>query len=213
MDKESVKEVITKVRAGSKKRNFVQSFDLAIGLRDINLKDPSKRFRAEILLPHPLTKPVNLCIIGDADIVSRAKEANVKYTLTEDEMTNLARDAKEAKSFIDNVDYFLAIPQLMAAVGKNLGRYLGPVGKMPSVLPPGVDIAGFIGRYSRIVRIRLRQNPVIQARVATEDMSDDDVADNVLAVINDVSHKLDNGMFNIKSINLKLTMGPSFELK
>ncbi|MCY3413765.1 MAG: 50S ribosomal protein L1 [Candidatus Heimdallarchaeota archaeon] len=213
MEKDTIVKVVSQVKAESKKRNFTQAIDLSIALRDVNLKDPSKRFRADVLMPHDVTDDVNVCVIGDADVIARAQEAGVKHTMDQNQIENLARNPNEAKSFIAGIDYFLAIPQMMAGVGKSLGRFLGPAGKMPTVLPPNAPIDAFTGRYSRTVRLRLRQNPVLNCKVANEAMSDDDIADNIIALISEVEKKLDNGLHNIKKAYVKTTMGPAFELK
>jgi large subunit ribosomal protein L1 len=212
MEKSQILEAVSRVRAESKGRKFTQSIDLAISLRDVNLKDPSKRFRAEILIPYQLSKQVNLCVIGDDAIVAQAQEAGVKFTLTELEVENLAKNAKEAKSYIDKVDYFIAIPQLMANVGKLLGRFLGPAGKMPTVLPPNAPIDSFVTRLGRTVRLRLRQNPVLHCRAATEDMDDDQIAENILTILNEVEHRLENGANNISKVIVKSTMGPAIKI-
>lgn len=212
MEKEQIVKAITELRSKAKERKFIQSIDLAIGIKDVNLKDPAKRFRGEIIIPHGINKPVALCVIGTEDIINKAKEAGVKYTLNEEEIEHFTRNPLEAKSFVSGIDYFLSIPQMMASVGKNLGRFLGPAGKMPSVLPPGADIAVFAARYNKTVRIRLRQNPVIHCRVASENMSDDEIIANVEAVLSDVEHRLENGANNIKHVFVKTTMGPPIRI-
>jgi len=192
-----IKEAVEKALADKKERKFVESFDLHIGLKGVDLKDPSKRFRAEVLLPHKLTKDVRLCVIGDEAIVARAKEAGVKNTLSESDIEEMARNPSETKTFIDGIDYFLAIPQLMATVGKLLGRFLGPAGKMPAVMPPQADIGDFVTRYGRTCRIRLRQNPVIHARVAMEDMEVDQIVENVRTILTEVENRMEQGQNNV----------------
>lgn len=178
----------------------------------MNLKDPSKRFRAEIVLPHRPNKPVRLAVVGPDDVLDKAKEYGVTYTLTKDQLEALAKDPKEAKKFAKSVDYVLAVPQMMAEVGKNLGRYLGPLGKSPSVLPPNADLGTMIDRYSRTTKFRLRQNPVIHARVATRDMSDEEIAENIEVVLRDIENRLEQGAQNIKHVHVKTTMGPAVEI-
>jgi large subunit ribosomal protein L1 len=212
MDKKDIVASVSQAKA-SKKRKFTQSIDLSIALRDVNLKDPSKRFKADILVPHAITDNVTVCVIGDGDVISRAQEAGANYTLDADQLEEYAKNPAEAKSFIAQVDYFLAIPQLMATVAKNLGRFLGPAGKMPTVLPPNAPLDNFLGRYSRIVSIRLRQNPVINCKVAHEGLSDDEIADNVMSVLSEVEKNLDSGFNNVSKAYVKTTMGPAIELK
>ncbi len=213
MDKETITKVVSEARAESKKRKFTQSVDVSIALKDLNLKDPTKRFKADILMPHDVTDDVKVCVIGDGDVITRAKEAGVKYTLTKEQVEEYAKNPNDAKAFIAEINYFLAIPQMMAVVGKSLGRYLGPMGKMPTVLPPNADIAQFAGQYSRTVRVRLRQNPVINCKIGNEAMSDEDLADNILKLITEIEHNLDNGINNIRGAYVKTTMGPSKQLK
>lgn len=212
MQLDEIVEAVRKAKEVSKERKFRQSIDLAIGLRDVDLKDPSKRFRAEILLPHKPNRPVKMCVIGDEAMISNAKEAGIEYTLTEEEIENLARDPKEAKSYISNIDFFLAMPQLMATVGRLLGKFLGPSGKMPSVLPPQAPVESFVTRYGRTARVRLRQNPVLHAMVGTEDMPDEEIAANVRAVLTEIENRLDQGSNNIRHAHVKMTMGPSVKI-
>lgn len=213
MDKNAIVEKVSEAKSGSKKRKFTQSIDLSIALRDVNLKDPSKRFRSDVLMPHNVTDDVKVCVIGDADIISRAKDAGVEYTLDEHQIEEFARNANDAKAYIGQIDYFLSIPQMMAAVGKNIGRYLGPAGKMPTVLPPNADIAAFAGRYSRTVRIRLKTNPVLNCKIANEGMTDEEIAENVITLLSEVEKNLDNGLNNINKVFIKTTMGPAIQLK
>lgn len=212
MENKNILEAVRKVKSSSKKRKFIQSIDLSISLRDVNLKDPSKRFRVEILLPHALNKKTNICVIGDPDIISRAETAGVKYTLNDDQIDQLARNPNDAKSFIDTIDFFLALPQMMALVGKSLGRFLGPAGKMPSILPPNANISDYIIRYNRTCRIRLRQNPVIQCRVGTEDMEDKHIMNNIRSILTEIENRLDQGSQNIRKTHIKSTMGPVIEI-
>jgi len=210
--KKEIKESVEKALNEKKDRNFKESFDLHIGLKGVDLKDPSKRFRAEILLPHKLNKPVKLCVIGDEAFVNRAKEAGIEHTRTEDQLEEMARNPSETKTFIDNIDYFLALPQMMATVGRLLGRFLGPAGKMPAVVPPAADLSDFVTRYGRTCRVRLRQNPVIHARVATEDMDVDEITDNVRTILTEVENRLEQGPNNVKNAFVKTTMGPAIKI-
>lgn len=181
-------------------------------MKDINLKDPSKRFRSEVVLPHTPQKQINIAVVGDDVTLNDARTAGIPFTLTQDDVDNMAKDPSEARKFTKSVDYVLAIPQLMAVVGKNLGRYLGPVGKTPSVIPPNSDISALADRYRRTCKLRLRQNPVVHARVATRDMSEDQIVENIEAVLRDLENKLEQGERNIKAVHVKTTMGPAIKV-
>lgn len=207
MDLQNIKAAVEQALADSKERKFIESVDIAVGLKDVALNDPSKRFRLEIVLPHAPNKDTNIAIVGDEAALDDAKNAGMKILLSAADVEALAKNPVEARKFTKSIDYVLAIPQMMAVVGKNLGRYLGPVGKTPSVLPPNADIAAMQDRYARTCKLRLRQNPVVHARVATRDMPVDNITENIEIVLRELEHKLEQGPRNIKSAYVKTTMG------
>jgi len=76
-----------------------------------------------------------------------------------------------------------------------------------------VNIEEEIGKHRRMVLVRTRGQPVLQCRVGTEDMLDDDLVENALAVLSRVAGKLKRGLRNIESVYLKTTMGASVKVK
>jgi len=57
-----------------------------------------------------------------------------------------------------------------------------------------------------MVRVRMREQPVLQCRIGTESMPDDKLVENVQAVVSRVEQKLERGFKNIGEILLKATM-------
>ena len=57
------------------------------------------------------------------------------------------------------------------------------------------------------VRIRSRGSLGIMAKVGDSKLSEPEIADNIVAVVNAVSKKLPNGDKNIRTIMVKTTMG------
>ncbi len=212
INEQQVIETINKLKEESPKRKFLESVDIAINLRDVNLKIPSNRFQLEVQLPHPLTKPVKICVIADGSQLVEARELGVARVLDKKELENVSRDPKQSKKIAQEYDYFIASAPLMPIIGRSLGRFLGPRGKMPKPIPPSEQLAPIIENYSHITKARLRQNPVIHAKIGTIDMDTKDLAENAMAVIRAVEAKLEKGMNNIRSIYLKTTMGPAFKI-
>jgi len=101
----------------------------------------------------------------------------------------------------------LAEAPLMPLIGKTIGSFLGPRGKMPVPVPPNAIIEDLINRYRKLIRVRIRDQPAIRCRIATEDMKDEEIAENAAAIISTIEGKLEKKMRNIKSIMLKTTMG------
>jgi len=63
------------------------------------------------------------------------------------------------------------------------------------------------------VLVRLRGQPILQCRVGNENMPDEEIAQNVQAVIGRIEGKLKRGIKNIRSIRLKTTMGPPVKVR
>ncbi len=201
----NIDEALKKMRENSKKRKFVQTVDLIINLRDVDVKNPSNRFVLEIPLPAGRGKNVRVCVIGKS-LAEVAKEL-ADEVVDEKTLEKIEEDKKAIKKLVKRNDFFLTEPQLMARIGKSMGRFMGPRNKMPKPVPPQADIKSIIEKLKRSIRVVLKDSPLIQCPIGTEDMSDEDLKKNFEAVINAVIQKLPAGKQNIKSIYIKTTMG------
>jgi large subunit ribosomal protein L1 len=94
----------------------------------------------------------------------------------------------------------------MPLVGRALGSFLGPRGKMPTPVPPTAPIEQIVSGHRKMVRVRMREQPVLQCRVGTENMSDDKLVENIQAVFSRIEQKLERGVKNIGEILVKTTM-------
>ncbi|MHA1303547.1 MAG: 50S ribosomal protein L1 [Candidatus Heimdallarchaeaceae archaeon] len=212
MNEQQFIEIIEKVKEQSPPRKFLESIDMAINLKDVNLKNPANRFQIDVLLPHPVNKEIKLCVFGDGAQLVEARELGVSRVIDRKELENISRDPKQMKKIAQEYDFFIASAPLMPIIGRTLGRYLGPRGKMPKPVPPTEQLEPLIENYSRTVKIRLRQNPVIHSRIGTIDMDSKLLAENAMTILRAVEGKLEKGMSNIRSIYLKSTMGPAIKL-
>ncbi len=209
---EKLVEAVRSAREASKKRNFVQSFDLAVNLRDIDMSKPENRLNEEVVLPGGRGRQVKVGVIAGDELALAAKE-HADLVITKEELQELAKDRKKAKKVAESADFFIAQADLMPLVGRVLGPILGPRGKMPKPVPPNAPLESIISRLRRTVRLRTKDKPVLHVAVGTEEMSDEDVAKNIEAVLTHLERKLDAGMGGIKSIYLKTTMGQSVKVE
>lgn len=202
---EKILAAIKELREKSKKRNFPQTFDLIISFKEIDTRKPENKFIEDVILPHGRG--------GDAEVVvfsENIEDVDCKV-LTSGDINKLAKDKREAKKLVSNTDFFLAEAKLMPLIGKSLGELLGPRGKMPKLLTGNAK--SLIKNYKKIVRIRIKDSPVIQCLVGKEKMSDEEVAENVEAVIKTLEGKLPKGKHNIGKILLKLTMSKPVKIE
>ncbi len=210
---ETIAKAINEATRISKRRKFVQSIDLIINLRDIDLRKPENRIDEIIELPHPAGRGVKVCVFASGALVSKAREAGADRVIEKDNISRLGADKKVAKKLAKEFDFFVAEGSLMPLVGKHLGSVLGPRGKMPMPVPPTVDIKSIVERLRRSVRIRVRGQPVIQCRIGSEEMDGAKVAENVKAVFSKLEGRLAKGMGNIERAFVKCTMGSPVEIE
>jgi large subunit ribosomal protein L1 len=201
----NIDEAIKQIRE-TPKRKFSQTIDLAVNISNIDLKKPENKISKEANLPHSRSKDVRVCIISDS-----LKSVPGADVVDKDFVTSLENDKKNAKKFGRKYDFFIADAALMTLVGRVLGRYLGPIGKMPKILPPGKTPQNLIEESKKAVRIRIKDSPVIHCAVGDENMSDSQIKENIEAVIDTVKKALP-GKSQIKNAYLKTTMGNAVKL-
>ncbi|MBR5668367.1 MAG: 50S ribosomal protein L1 [Spirochaetales bacterium] len=202
---------VQKALESAKKRNFVETVELAINLKDVDLSIPKNRITDDIILPNGRGRAVKICVIGGGELALKAKDV-ADVVITPDELQTIADDKKQAKKLANSTDYFIAEAPLMAVVGKRLGTVLGPRGKMPKPIAPGVDPTAMIDGLRRTVSVRTKDRMTFHAPVGTVEMSPEELADNIETILKRVELKLEKGRMNIASSYVKTTMGPSERL-
>lgn len=199
---------VKKALEHSPKRNFVQTVDLSINLKDVDMSIPKNRIQEDIILPHGRGKPIKVCVFGSGEMVMKAKDVADRVVSVE-ELGTIADDKKQAKKMANEFEYFIAEAPLMPTIGKRLGIVLGPRGKMPKPIPPGADPKPMIDNLRKSVSVRSRDRLTFHTAVGTTDMTPEDIADNIELVVKRLGMKLEKGTMNIRSAFVKTTMGPS----
>lgn len=202
----TTEDFIRIARERAKPRKFVQSWDLCINLKGLNLKKPENRFNLDFMLPEGRGKEVKIALFADS-LASKAKEADL--VIKKSEIDPLAKNRKKLKKIIREHDWFFGEATLMVQIGKALGPVLAPRGKMPRPIPPNIDPNPLLLPAKRNVRIQVKGSPVLHIPIGSDRMEDGQVAKNLEAVYNFVRDKLPKGRANIKSVFVKLTMGPA----
>jgi len=204
--KDEVVRALGELRQNLVKRKFSQSIDLVVKLREVDLKKPENRINESISLPNPPDKPLKICVIASGDLGTRAKTAGADMLVSRSDMENLGKDKKAARKLAQDYDFFIAEAPLMPLVGRALGSFLGPRGKMPTPVPPTAPIEQVVSGHRKMVRVRMREQPVLQCRVGTENMPDEKLVENIQAVFSRIEQKLDRGVKNVGEILVKTTM-------
>jgi large subunit ribosomal protein L1 len=134
-----------------KQRKFIETVELSVGLRDIDLKNPSNRINLETLVPNDLGGKSSVAVFAEGDLATRSGEYGLK-TIGRTEIEQLAKEPKNAKKMANQHAFFLAEPPLMAVVARFLGKILGPRGKMPKPIPPRVELEALAENASSLLQ-------------------------------------------------------------
>jgi large subunit ribosomal protein L1 len=202
-----------------KTRKFVESVDVIVNLKNVNLKDPNKRFNNEIELPYAVDPNPALCFFVDGDQLNEANSLQVD-ALDKNKMDDFNKLEKAAKrNFVNKYDFFIASTEMMKNVAKVYGKLFGPKGKMPrpqpqgyGVINPGDSIKPSLERYKNIIRVKLQKYPIIQFKIGDKSMEPKVLSQNIKAALDYLEQKLEKGRQNIKSVYVKTTMGTPVKL-
>jgi len=204
-------DLIKKLQAESKQRKFVESVELAVNLKDIDLTNPKNRIQEEIILPNGRGKPVKVGLFGGSEMAVKAKGV-ADIVIQPEDIETLAGNKAKAKKFANSADFYVAEAPLMPTIGKRLGAVLAPRGKMPKPIPPGSDPKAAIEKLRSSVTARTKDRKTFHMPIGTKDMPPEKLAENLDAVLKRLMTKLERGKQNIQSAYVKTTMGPSFKV-
>jgi len=212
MNKDQILETLKLIRENSKQRKFPQSVDLIINLKGLDLKKPEQNINTFATLPFLGGKTNKIgALVGD-ELQNKAKEV-CDFVINKKDFSKYSENLKELKKIAKNVDFFIAQANLMNDIAKFFGKTLGPIGKMPNpkagaVIPPmALDVKPLVEKLKKTVKVQTKNEQSIKTIVGKENMKDDDIAENILAVYNLVLHSVPNEIHSIRNVILKLTMG------
>jgi len=211
MADQEIEEAVSRALEDSPPRNFSESVDLAINLRDLDLNEPSNRVEESIVLPAGTGQETKIAVFAEGETAVRAEDV-ADEVLSGDDLADLGDDEDEAKDLADEIDFFIAEQAMMQDVAANLGTVLGPRGKMPDPLAPDDDVVETVNRMKNSVQIRSGDRRTFHALVGSEDMSAEEIADNIDVILRRLHADLEKGPQNIDSVYVKTTMGPAVEV-
>ena len=200
-------DAVKEAKEQAKPRNFTQSIDVIINLKDLDVRKPENRFSEEVALPNGRGKEIKIGVIADGELALAAKNAGVDVVISKEDLQEFGKDIKAAKKVVNSVDSFIAQADMMPLVGRFLGRILGPRNKMPKPVPASARIEPLLERQQATIKVGVKQQPSIQILVGTQDMDDEKLAENIEAVLAVLDRNLEKGRNQIKSMYIKATMG------
>ena len=213
LDNKTILEAIKQAKAKSGEKKFNQTIDLILDIQEIDMKAPEGKISEIVELPHDTLKANRICVIAQGEFALKAKNAKADFVIERADLDALNGKKKELRKIANDYDVFIAEAPLMPLVGRILGPVLGPRGKMPIPVPPNADINALLIKHRKTVSVRMRNQPIIQVSVGSQQMKDEDLVDNIMAVLRVLDIKLKRGLKNVKYAFIKTSMGEPVKIK
>ena len=213
LDKKTIVDAVKQAKEQSGGKKFNQTIDLILNIKEVDMKAPEGKIQAVVELPHATVKPNKVLVVASGELAMKARQSNADKVIERGDLEALAGKKKELRKLANEYDVFISEAPMMAMVGKTLGPVLGPRGKMPIPVPPNADIVELLKKHRKTVVVRMRTQPIIQVSVGSEAMSEDDLFDNVQAVLRFLEGKLKRGLKNVKNVYIKTSMGLPVKIK
>lgn len=196
--------------AEDKRRNFVETVELQIGLKNY---DPQrdKRFSGTVKLPHIPRPRMSLCILADAADVDRAKLINLDFMTVED-LKKLNKNKKLVKKLAKKYDAFLASEALIKQIPRLLGPGLSKAGKFPSPVSHSDDLEKRVDEIKATIKFQLKKVLCLGVAIGHVQMTEDQLTANIMLSVNFLISLLKKNWQNVKSLHIKSTMGKSQRL-
>ncbi len=212
LTEETIMKSLKEMRNKSKKRNFNETVEVIISLRNVDLKKTENRLNEIFQLPEGPGRNVKICLFATGELESKGKKLGRDKVINKDELSLYLGSKKETKKLASQCDFFIAQADLMATIGRSMGAILSPRGKMPIPIPPTANLKPLIDKLKKSVRIIMRKQPVVQVPVGKVEMPDKALAKNIKSVISFIESRYSSIPHAIKAIYIKTTMGPSIKI-
>jgi large subunit ribosomal protein L1 len=210
MDKNEIIKAIKLLKESSPKRNFKQIFDMVINLKGLDMKKPDNQVEFFANLHFSRGRKISVCAFVGPELKPEAEKFCDEF-IDVDHFDKYAKDKKLAKKLAEKHTFFIAQADIMPRVAAAFGKVLGPRGKMPNpkagcVVPPKAALKPLYDRLQKVLKISAKTSPIIQCPVGSEDMPEEEVADNIMVAYDQLIHHLPKDKNNIRNMFVKMTM-------
>jgi len=204
---ETLLKAIQTVKKGAedKKRGFVETVELQIGLKNYD-PNKDKRFNGAVRLNNKTKANYKVCILGDQQHLDEAKKLNLPC-LSVDELKKFNRNNKLVKKLAKKYNAFLASDSVIRQVPKLLGPILNKLGKFPTLLSHQEDMAAKVNELSATVRFQLKKVLCIGVAVGNVGQTEEELRSNINMSVNFLVSLLKKGWQNVRTLHIKSTMG------
>jgi large subunit ribosomal protein L1 len=187
---------------------FDETVELHV-LLGVNVRHADEQLRGTLALPHGLGKDVTVAVFAQGQQARDAEAAGADFVGGQD----LAEKVQEGWT---DFDVAISTPEMMKAVGQ-LGRVLGPQGKMPNPKVGTVtdDVEKAVGdAKSGKVEYRTDRQAIVHMAIGKASFEADKLLENYQAVIEEIIRAKPSSAKGkyVVSATLATTMGPGIRV-
>merc|ERR1711902_244300 len=193
-----------------KKRNFKETVELQITLKNYD-PQKDKRFSGTVKLPNVPRPNQKICIIGDAAHNDEAEAKSIPH-MSADDLKKLNKDKKLVKKLAKKYDAFLASESLIKQIPRLLGPGLNKAGKFPTLLTHGDNMEDKVNDLKSTIKFQMKKVLCLSVAIGHVGMDEDELVQNIHLAINFLVSLLKKHWQNVRSLNIKSTMGPAQRL-
>ncbi|OMJ94178.1 hypothetical protein SteCoe_2659 [Stentor coeruleus] len=207
LNQETLKKAIHDINADRKKRGFVETVDLQVGIKDYD-PQKDKRFAGSIKIPHVPRPKLRAIILGDQVHCDQAQAANIPFIDAEG-LKKFNKDRKQMKKFFKPYAILLASESIIKQIPKLVGPALTKINKFPTAISPNENVVDKINEAMATIKFQLKKVLCLGVAVANLNMSEEEQRQNITLAINFLASLLKKNWNNIRTIHIKSTMGKS----
>ncbi|KAF8403290.1 hypothetical protein HHK36_011392 [Tetracentron sinense] len=235
LQSDALREAISQVAgdAKEKKRNFTETIELQIGLKNYD-PQKDKRFSGSVKLPHIPRPKMKVCMLGDAQHVEEAEKIGLEYMDVEG-LKKLNKNKKLVKKLAKKYHAFLAseavIKQIPRLLGPGLNKagtswrvtqpvhpdqllssFSGDSGKFPTLVTHQESLESKVNETKAMVKFQLKKVLCMGVAVGNCSMEEKQIFQNVQLSVNFLVSLLKKNWQNVRCLYLKSTMGKPYRI-
>jgi len=196
--------------AEEKKREFVETVELQIGLKNYD-PQKDKRFAGNIKLPHIPRPKMRVCVLGDAYHCEKAAAMGLEFKNAEG-LKNFNKNKKLLKKFAKKYHAFVASESLIKQIPRLLGPGLNKLGKFPTLVQQQEELSSKVDEVKATIKFQLKKVLCLNVAIGHCGMEMTPILENLKLAINFLVSLLKKNWQNVKVLYLKSTMGKPFRL-
>lgn len=196
--------------AKAKKRNFTETIELQIGLKNYD-PQKDKRFSGSVKLPYCPRPQMAVCVLGDVKHCEEAQAMGVD-AMTVDDLKKLNKNKKLVKKLAKKYAAFLASDSVIKMIPRLLGPGLNKAGKFPTLITHNDSLESKVNEIRSTVKYQLKKVLCLGVAVGNVAMSDKELYINVQMSVNFLVSLLKKNWQNVKTLHIKSTMGKPMRL-